>query len=449
MIDIGGPDADKPPPWPNASVLGNLSARSHRLVPNFLDASDAFALLLGEHDIVDELVRFGRSLGYRYPDDLSTLAPPSAWKPAQRGESLASISPSRISSGLMHHKPLHRMRGNDCERLLHRASNFLVAPQHRVAWCAPADAPTSDAIVHALGLALNITADAWAAVEAGLRASPTDPLKRAYELKAKERRALCAEGVASFAVVSDPWQRTVAAYMSKVAVADSAAAAMGASSAASATGLEQAPQLTTAQKLASRQLAAIRQTYALPDRAQVSFSQFVRWLSQRRPNELDELLTPEAVRCDAQHVPYSLVARQESLSQDLTRLIELVTLNHTAARGTEATSPNQQQQVAVEMAVSREDLWSSGSRTPLGVCASSSACAAAMAAQAGADWQTLPQYELVLKMYTNDPMSELPKLIGTMFEADARPFGYSFDTFRSHTSRNAQPDAYLGYRFRG
>ena len=72
-----------------------------------------------------------------------------------------------------------------------------------------------------------------------------------------------------------------------------------------------------------------------------------------------------------------------------------------------------------------------------------------MAAQAGADWQTLPQYELVLKMYTNDPMSELPKLIGTMFEADARPFGYSFDTFRSHTSRNAQPDAYLGYRFRG
>ena len=460
MIDIEGPDADEPPLSPNASVLGNLSARTHRLVPNFLDASDAFALLLGEHDIVDELVRFGRSLGYRYPDDLSTLAPPSAWRPAQRGEALASMSDSKTGTGLMHRKPLHRMRGADCERLLHRASNFLVAPQHRVAWCAPADAPTSDAIVHALGPALNITADAWAAVEAGLRASPTDPLKRAYELKAKERRALCAEGIASFAVVSDPWRRTVAAYMSKVAVADSAAAAMGASAATAALSAvgeleQQAAQLTTAQKLASRQLAAIRQTYALAERAQVSFSQFVRWLAQRRPNELDELLTPEAVRCDAQHVPYSLVARQESLGQDLTRLIELVTLNHTAARGTEATlssskqSKQQQQQAAVlELAVSREDLWSSGPRTPLGVCAASSACAAAMAAQAGADWQSLPQHELVLKMYTNDPMAELPKLIGTMFEADAKPFDYSYDAFRSHTSRNAQPDSYLGYRFR-
>ena len=41
--------------------------------------------------------------------------------------------------------------------------------------------------------------------------------------------------------------------------------------------------------------------------------------------------------------------------------------------------------------------------------------------------------ELSLKMYTADPLKQLPRLVGEMFQGDTYPFGYTYDS--SSTSR--------------
>ena len=49
-----------------------------------------------------------------------------------------------------------------------------------------------------------------------------------------------------------------------------------------------------------------------------------------------------------------------------------------------------------------------------------------MKEQAGPDWQSLSPDYLALKLYANDPPMDLPKRVGALYEADARPFGYVF-----------------------
>ena len=216
--------------------------------------------------------------------------------------------------------------------------------------------------------------------------SAADAFRLSSQLGRAEREQLCAAGATSFAVASDPWRRLAGVYMHKVV----------------------SGEFNAANDDVRAALRAMRRLHGLPRGARPSFSHFVRWLeAQANPGALSVHWMPEAVRCDAQHVPYSLVARQERLPADLRALA--------AALGwADVAEPR-----------GGADEVTLLSRAALSACAGKRVCAEAIAEQVGAEWESLSGHELARRLYAND--TRLPIVVGSLYQGDAKPFGYAYD----------------------
>ena len=402
--------------------------------------ADAFAALLRHPDLLHRLQSFGRALGYDYPAVPAELLRPELRDGASSSSVLAQPQPaaattiaasataaataaasaSAATAATPAPAPLARMREADCARLLSRRPDLVVMPAHKLIWCPSADAPTSGAVFELLGAQLNASDlggvgsaaslfDEYSEYSdlvvgrqaarasggpggAGGAARPTVGFRLSSQLHLLEVQQLCSgAGAASFTVVSDPWQRLAGVYMTKVLGGDFDGYAT---------------------VDVRRSVRAMRKFHGMPERgpARVSFAQFVRWLGvQRNAGDLSVHWMPEAVRCDPEHVPYSMVGRQETLADDLHALAAALgwrdATTTTLPRGHEATLL---------------------SRATLAACAERAVCATAMAEQAGADWRVLPAAELVQRLYASAPLAELPRRVGSLYDADATPFGYVF-----------------------
>jgi len=369
---------------PNARVLGNKTNIETKLVPDYLNEQDAFTVLaLGVPDILERLMAYGRELGYVYPDNPADMLP----KPPKEEEAQDEPKPSPEATPLSPAE-IYKMEEPKCHRMLSARTDLLVVPSKGLLWCPTSGSPVNDAVFELLGPSLNVSKASWADTSKGKPAelAPHDAeVKLSGTLSKREVHKLCKQGMTSFTVVSDPWLRLINVYMSQIASSDL---------------LEQGQD-----EVRPRQ--SIRKFHQLTAFAKITFSQFVQWLSAQ-PNRggVEYAWMPHSVRCDPEHVPYSLVARQETLEQDMSKLTDRLGM----PRGT-------------------SEMARSGHEFPaLAGCARSSACNALMTSQAGAEWKTMSPQELSLKMYAADPMKELPRLVGEMFQADTYPFGYTYDS---------------------
>ena len=153
-------------------------------------------------------------------------------------------------------------------------------------------------------------------------------------------------------------------------------------------------------------LRAIRMFFGLEKGQRISFSQFVQWLSaQPNAGGFSVHWMPDSVRCDPEHVPYSLVGRQESLTQDLQRLVD--------ALGWESAVGKTSEPVSLL------------SKASLAACSADKACAATLEGQAGGDWRHLSPSELARQMYASDGSHDLKAVVRSIFSGDAEPFGYA------------------------
>jgi len=364
------------------------------LMPDFLKEADTLTTLLAQRDLVDRLQTFGRALGYTYPDVVDEMLP---LVPA---EETPPAPPPEV-------KP---MSETGCIRLLSRRPDLVVMPEQRLIWCPSADTAISSAVFALLGSGLSANASTTradaptesygysndasmatnlaASKKAKLAPSALPGFKLSSHLKLAEVHKICSNGATSLAVVSDPWLRVVGVYARKVA-----------------TG-EDHPDNADVRM----HLRAIRMFFGLEKGQRISFSQFVQWLgAQPNAGGFSVHWMPDSVRCDPEHVPYSLVGRQETLVEDLTRLVQ-------ALGWKDAMVGKTSEPVSLL------------SKASLAACSADKGCAYTLEAQVGRDWSRLSPLELAQLMYSSDSSHDLKTLVSSIFEGDSEPFGYSMNS---------------------
>jgi hypothetical protein len=331
----------------NLSQLGNGTV-------DFTDEGRAYAMLIKDLNasVLPRLLAFGRALGYTYPANPRDLLPPEA-PPAPEPEVVAEKEASLVST----------MEPGACERLLRKKPDLVVEPTSGLIWC-----PTSDAASASLFDALNAR-----------NSSLTSK-----QLTSEQRAAVCGRGATSFTIVRNPWERLLAIYMKRIVkYGDRWVDRYG-------DGLAK-----------SRVMETYRESIAAHsgvnyDEYNVTFGQFVRWLSVQPAGAMSPHWMSTSVRCDPQHVPYSLTAHHETLESDVQTLFDA--LGWAYPRAPPRT------------------------RSTLDECASSWACTTTMKLQAGADWSMLDMDSLLERMFDLEP--ELPQLINGTYGGDGDPYGY-------------------------
>lgn len=149
-------------------------------------------------------------------------------------------------------------------------------------------------------------------------------------LTEEEKVRLCEHRVVAFTTVRNPWDRLVSAFVNKVASAN------------------ELPRRNST-------LSSIRALLDLTEDVPISFGHFVRWLqvarqpaknaaagtsSQTDDNDLssaarlafDNHWAPLSMQCGADHLPYSLVLRFETLDDDLHLLVQMLQWDGDAAK---------------------------------------------------------------------------------------------------------------------
>jgi len=361
---------------------------------DFTDEGRAYALLLREPTVRARLMAFGRALGYEYPDDPVELLPNGTDPIADLGSEQA------LSVGAKAAPPLP-MPAKACARLLRRRPDLIVAPGRKLVWC-----PTEYATTGSMRELLQNETDGGGDAPIGGPGSGGGPsIVLSGAMSAAEVGSLCEQGLFSFTVVRNPWERLLSTYMTKIASADR-------DSPAHAKSLQ-------------KYRRAIHTHAGLPaaaTTANITFGHFVNWLSVQPAGAMHHHWLPAAIRCDPEHAPYSLVGHFETLVTDTRALLD--------ALGWEAPAP-------LPPRDSREQ------------CAESWGCFRAMRTQAGRDWQQLPLDELLQRMTQRPgPNGEvggvdLATLAERIYGGDAQPFGYTPTRVAGGTTRQYQRQALL------
>ena len=368
----------------NLTRLGNGSL-------DFTDEGRAYAILLREPTVRARLMAFGRALGYEYPDDPVELLPSPAPEPSELASEQA------LSVGSKAAPPLP-MPAKACARLLRRRPDLVVAPRRKLVWC-PTEYTTTGSMRELLQNETDVAGDN--STIGGPSGGPSIVLSGA--MSAAEVGSLCEQGVFSFTVVRNPWERLLSTYMTKIASADR-------DSPAHAKSLQ-------------KYRRAIHTHAGLPAAApttNITFGHFVKWLSVQPAGAMHLHWLPAAIRCDPEHAPYSLVGHFETLVTDTRALLDALNWN--------APAP-------LPPRDSREQ------------CAESWGCFRAMRAQAGRDWQQLPLDELLQRMMQQSvPGAEasgvdLATLAERIYAGDGQPFGYTASHVAGGTTRQYQRHA--------
>jgi len=299
------------------------------------------------------LMAFGKALGYAYPDNPLDLLP---------DDYLAELAPEPSPSP----EPLpelQKMESAACEKLLRKKGDLVVEPASGLIWCTTADSAISMIFDH-----LNSTVHS----------------KDMNDTAIKE---LCfGTGATSFTIVRNPWERLLSTYIKRVIKYGDGWVAAHKKKAALEKKFEH-----------YREYMAVHAGKEFDETDNVTFAQFARWVGVQPKGTMSSHWVPTAVRCDPEHVPYSLVAHHETIDIDTHVLFHSFGWDY----------PEE-----VELPASS-----------LATCATSWTCAKALEWQLGPDWKELDMDSALQRLFNQDPL--LVSLVSDIYGGDGSPYGYT------------------------